>query len=77
VVGRERLFELIGEGRYEEFFVHFALLPLLGLPIGEFFQLGALADACAKDRRYTSLMTSAPLNLPQGVASPPNALAIR
>jgi hypothetical protein len=77
VVGRERLFELIGEGRYEEFFVHFALLPLLGLPIGEFFQLGTLADACAKDRRYTSLMTSAPLNLPQGVASPPNALAIR
>ena len=57
--------------------VHTAILPLLGLPIGELFDLDALADDCAADGRYESFFTSAPLNLPNGVASPPNALAIR
>jgi hypothetical protein len=50
---------------------------MLGLPLGEMFNLGALAAACAADRRYTCMFTSAPLNLLHGVASPPNALAIR
>lgn len=58
-------------------FVHFSLLPLLGLPLGELWDIGALADACAADRRWTCLVTSAPLNLAAGVASPPNALAVR
>jgi hypothetical protein len=60
-----------------EGFVHFHLLPLLGLPIGELWDIGPLAAACAADGRYTCLLTSAPLNLDRGVASPPNALAIR
>jgi hypothetical protein len=76
-MGTDRIMALIGEGRFEEFFAHFALIPLLGLPLGEFFVLGPLAAACARDRRYTSLLTSAPINLPRGVASPPNAIAIR
>jgi len=76
-MGREEIERLIMAGEFEEFFVHFALLPLLGIPLGEFFSLGALAEACSADGRYTSLLTSAPLHLPQGVASPPNALAIR
>ena len=63
--------------RMPEFFVHTALLPLLGLPIGELFDLDRLADACAADRRYASFFTSAPLNIRAGVGSPPNALAIR
>jgi hypothetical protein len=58
-------------------FVHFHLLALLGLPLGELWELGPLAAACAEDRRYTCLLTSAPLNVEHGVASPPNALAIR
>jgi Putative cyclase len=58
-------------------FAHFAILPLLGLPIGEMFDLDRLADACAADGRFEFLFTSAPLNLRAGVASPPNALAIR
>jgi hypothetical protein len=41
------------------------------------FDLGPLAAACAADQRYTFMFTSAPLNLLHGVASPPNALAIR
>lgn len=57
--------------------LHFSLLGLLGIPIGEMFDLDALAEHCAADGRYTALFTSAPLNLQNGVASPPNALAIK
>ncbi|MDQ1437267.1 MAG: hypothetical protein QOK43_896 [Acidimicrobiaceae bacterium] len=60
-----------------EVFLHFALLPLLGLPLGEMWDLDALAADCAADGRYMCLLTSAPLNLRGGVASPPNALAIK
>ncbi len=59
-----------------EFFGHFYFLPALGIPLGEMFNLPALADACHRESRYTFLFTSAPLNLLNGVASPPNALAI-
>ena len=58
-------------------FMHFQLLPLLGLPLGELWDLTALVDACRADGRWACLFTSAPLNLASGVASPPNALAIR
>ena len=61
----------------EDQFMHFHLLPRLGMPIGELFELDALADACAADGRYDFMFTSAPLRLRNGVASPPNALAIR
>jgi hypothetical protein len=63
--------------RSVEVFVHFSLLPLLGLPIGEMFDLDALAVDCASDGIYECCFTSAPLNLAAGVASPPNALAIK
>lgn len=63
--------------RLDEVFMHIRLLPLLGLPLGEFFDLDALADDCANDGVYEFLFTSAPLNLHAGVASPPNALAIK
>jgi hypothetical protein len=60
-----------------ETFVHRSLLPLLGLPIGELWDLDRLAQDCAGDGVYSFLLTSAPLNLQSGVASPPNALAIK
>ena len=49
---------------------------MLGLPLGEMFFLDELADDCAADGTYEFMFTSAPLNLPHGVASPP-ALAIK
>lgn len=58
-------------------FLHTALLPLLGLPIGELFDLDELARDCAETGTYEAFFTSAPLKIPQGVASPPNAVAIR
>jgi hypothetical protein len=63
--------------RHHERSAHFSLLPLLGIPIGELWDLSALAEACASDRRWTCLLSSAPLNLASGVATPPNAIAIR
>jgi kynurenine formamidase len=58
-------------------FMHFRLIPLLGMPIGELWWLDDLADDCATDGVCESFFTSAPLNVPGGVGSPPNALAIK
>ncbi len=58
-------------------FLHFRLIPLLGMPIGELWYLDSLAEDCAADGVYEFLLTSAPLNIPGGVGSPPNALAIK
>jgi kynurenine formamidase len=58
-------------------FLHLRVIPGFGMPIGEFFWLDGLAEACAADGRWSFLFTSAPLNVPGGVGSPPNALAIR
>ena len=60
-----------------EMLLHTRLLPMLGLPIGELWYLEALAEDCASDGRYACLLTSAPIDLPAGVASPPNALALK
>lgn len=57
--------------------MHARLLARLGVPIGELWDLDSLAEDSAQDGRYTSFLTSAPLNLPGGVGSPANALAIK
>ena len=58
-------------------FLHFRLLPHLGIPIGELWYLEELAADCAGDGVYEFLLTSAPLHSRGGVGSPPNALAIK
>jgi hypothetical protein len=58
-------------------FFHLAALPLLGLPLGELWDLDGLADDCRSTGTYDSLLTSAPINVHAGVASPANAIAIR
>jgi hypothetical protein len=57
--------------------MHGTIIGLWGMPIGEMFQLDPLAAACSADQRYEFFVTSAPLNKAGGVASPPNALAIK
>ncbi|SRR5579885_570589 len=57
--------------------LHYRALPLLGLPLGELFVLAPLAGDCAHDGRYEFMVVSAPLNLEGGIASPPNAVAIK
>ena len=56
--------------------LHRRLIPMLGMTLGELFNFGALGSYCAERRRYTCMFVSAPLNLPGGVGSPANALAI-
>lgn len=58
-------------------FMHFTLIGLFGMPIGEMFYLEALADDCARDGVYEFMLTSAPLNKLGGIGSPPNAIAIK
>ncbi|MCU1491326.1 MAG: cyclase family protein [Acidimicrobiaceae bacterium] len=60
-----------------ESFLHIRLIPMLGIAIGEMFDLEALADDCASDHRYHGLFTAAPLNKVGGSGSPANALAIK
>jgi kynurenine formamidase len=57
--------------------LHFHMLAFFGMPIGEMWNLEELAEDCAADGRYDFFLTSAPLNVPGGVGSPPNALAIK
>ena len=57
--------------------LHEALIARLGMPLGEFWALTALAADCAADGRYEALVTSAPLNVGGGAGSPPNALALK
>lgn len=58
-------------------FLHYRLIPMLGMPVGELFALDSLAAACASDACYSGFFTSAPLNVRGGSGSTANALAIR
>lgn len=60
-----------------EGFLHFRIIPLLGMAVGEMFVLDALAEDCASDGVYEGLFTAAPLYKVGGSGSPANALAIK
>jgi kynurenine formamidase len=60
-----------------QFYLHFNCLPLLGIPLGEFFALDQLASDCARDGSYAFLFVSVPFNVRGGVGSPPQAVAIK
>lgn len=57
--------------------LHRRLLPMLGMPIGELFDLDALAEACRADGRWSFLLIAAPHQLAGSVASPGNAVGLR
>lgn len=56
--------------------MHQELLAMLGCPLGELWRLDELAAQCARHDRYAFFASVKPLNLPGGVGSPANALAI-
>ncbi|KFY23351.1 hypothetical protein V491_02588 [Pseudogymnoascus sp. VKM F-3775] len=60
----------------EEWLLHPVLLAGWGTPIGELFDLDALAELCKLKNRWSFFVTSVPLRYQGAVASPPNALAI-
>ena len=55
---------------------HEVLLSGWGCPIGELFDLEELSRQCEREGRWSFFFVSEPTNVPGGVASPPNALAI-
>jgi kynurenine formamidase len=61
----------------DEGILHYRALPLLGLPLGELFVLAPLAEDCSRDQCYEFMVVSAPMVLEGGIATPPNAVAIK
>lgn len=59
-----------------EVFMHYELIALLGVAVGELWDTAHLAAECRRMQRQSFLLTSAPMNLRGGVASPANALAV-
>lgn len=56
--------------------MHEVFLSGWGMPIGECWDLEELSQACQELGRWTFMLTSQPLCVPGGVASPANATAI-
>jgi len=57
--------------------LHRRVIPLLGVAFGELWNFEELADDCAADGVYEVMLVSVPLNLPGGVGSPANAIALK
>jgi hypothetical protein len=49
----------------------------MGCPLGEMFNLDALAADCAADGRYSFLLAAPPLAVTNGFGSPVNPLALK
>jgi hypothetical protein len=57
--------------------MHPIFISLLGITLGELWDLDALAASCAGDGRWDFFVAVKPLNLVGGVGSPPNAFALK
>jgi hypothetical protein len=62
--------------RGDKLVLHQYFLALFGMPIGELWDLKALAAKCAELRRWTFFLTSSPLNVPGSIASPYNHIPL-
>lgn len=56
---------------------HMLCLRDMGCPLGEMFNLDALAADCADDGRYTFLLSAPPIPFTNAVGSPVNPLALK
>jgi kynurenine formamidase len=66
----------ISPGVQADGFLHRRIMTLLGMAIGELWQLDELARRCRELGRYHFVVCSIPVNLPHGCGSPANAIAI-
>jgi kynurenine formamidase len=57
--------------------LHRMLIGQFGMALGELWWLEDLALSCRRDGRYEVFLTAAPINVPGGIGSPANALAIK
>jgi kynurenine formamidase len=60
----------------EEGFLHRRAMAALGIPFGEMWHFGPLADVCARLGQYEFFLASVPNLLPGGAGSPANAIAL-
>jgi kynurenine formamidase len=58
------------------FLYHEVLIAGWGCPIAEYLWLEDLAEYCKREKRWTMFLSSCPLNVQGGVASPANLMAI-
>ncbi len=58
-------------------FLHYRVMALLGIAVGELFDLDGLARDCEEDGVYEGLFAAAPLNKVGGSGSTANALAMK
>ena len=56
--------------------LHEWLLAHWGTPIGELWDLEKLSEVCREKKQWSFFLTSAPLHVFGGVATPPNVIAI-
>ena len=56
---------------------HMLALRDMGMPLGEMFNLEALAADCADDGRYSFMLSAPPLEVTGGFGSPVNPLALK
>lgn len=76
VAGDSQSFECFPPKTNAKFLLHEVLLAGWGCPIAEMLWLEDLAVCCAQEKRYTFFVSSSPLNVHGGVASPANMMAI-
>ncbi len=57
--------------------LHRRMIPLMGMAFGELFDFEQLTATCQRDARWDFMFVSVPLNIPGGVGSPANAIALR
>ena len=56
---------------------HWVVIPMIGITMGEIFNLKELADDCAEDGVYEFLFTGPPLAISKAVGSPISPMAIK
>ncbi len=56
---------------------HMLALRDMGLLLGEMFDFEDLAEDCAADGVYECMFVACPLNIPGGVGSPLNPIAVK
>lgn len=56
---------------------HVVALVYMGMPLGEIFDLDALAEDCAMDGVYSFMLAAQPLPFTKAVASPINPIALK
>jgi len=56
---------------------HWIAIPIMGLTVGEIFDLGALAVDCAADKKYEFMFVAPALPITGGVGSPVNPYVIK